>query len=129
LLRRLQDETGMAILLITHNLGIVASMASRVLVMYAGRIVEEAKVEELFAHPLHPYTEGLLGATPRLFIDGRKAARLADIPGMVPAPDALPVGCGFAPRCPKVMTRCRSGKGAHRGSARRVACFATEGQA
>jgi oligopeptide/dipeptide ABC transporter ATP-binding protein len=130
LLRRLQDEFGMAIMLITHNLGVVAGMASRVVVMYAGRIVEEAPVEDLFARPLHPYTEGLLGATPRLDT-GVRQQRLADIPGIVPPLDALPLGCAFAPRCPKVMNICRAERPAllAAGTGRRVACFAAQTEA
>jgi oligopeptide/dipeptide ABC transporter ATP-binding protein len=130
LLRRLQQELGMAIMLITHNLGVVAGMASRVMVMYAGRIVEEAKVDDLFALPLHPYTEGLLAATPRLDT-GMTPHRLADIPGIVPPLDALPPGCAFAPRCPKVMDVCRSERPAllPAGAGRRVACFAAKTEA
>jgi peptide/nickel transport system ATP-binding protein len=130
LLRRLQDELGMAIMLISHNLGVVAGMASRVVVMYAGRIVEEAPVGDLFARPLHPYTEGLLGATPHLDTADRPH-RLADIPGIVPPLDALPPGCAFAPRCPKVMDICRAERPAllPAGTGRRVACFAAQTEA
>src|SRR4029450_3844585 len=88
----------------THDLGVVAETADRVVVMYAGRKVEEATVDELFEAPLHPYTVGLIGATP---IPGaERAERLADIPGMVPPLNALPQGCAFAPRCKRVMPRC-----------------------
>jgi peptide/nickel transport system ATP-binding protein len=130
LLRHLQEELGMAIMLITHNLGVVASMASRVVVMYAGRIVEEAPVDDLFAWPLHPYTEGLLGATPRLDI-GVAPHRLADIPGIVPPLDALPPGCAFAPRCPRVMDVCRTERPPllPTGAGRRAACFAAQTEA
>jgi oligopeptide/dipeptide ABC transporter ATP-binding protein len=126
LLRQLQTEVGMAILLISHNLGMVASVAARVAVMYAGRIVEEAPVGELFDRPLHPYTEGLLGATPRLNAGGVAPDRLVDIPGIVPPLDALPPGCAFAPRCPKAMDICRAERPAlvPVGDDRRVACFA-----
>jgi peptide/nickel transport system ATP-binding protein len=126
LLRQLQSELGMAILLISHNLGMVASVATRVEVMYAGRIVEEAPVGELFDRPLHPYTEGLLGATPRLHVGGAVPGRLVDIPGIVPPLDALPPGCPFAPRCPKAMDICRAERPAlvFAGFDRRVACFA-----
>ena len=96
LLRRLQRETGMAILLITHDLGVVAENADVVAVMYAGRIVEFAGVEELFDHPLHPYTRGLFAAVPRL---GQASARLEAIPGTVPNPANFPAGCRFHPRC------------------------------
>ncbi len=105
LLRELRAATGTAILLITHNLGIVAENADRVAVMYAGRIVEEAPVARLFAVPQHPYTIGLLGAVPRL-AGGR--SRLATIEGNVPDPLHLPPGCRFAPRCPFAEMRCRA---------------------
>jgi peptide/nickel transport system ATP-binding protein len=99
----LQDQLGTAILLITHDLGVVAETAQRVIVMYAGRKVEEAEVDALFAEPLHPYTHGLLGSIPRLgLLSGRASdepERLREIPGMVPALTDLPPGCRFAPRC------------------------------
>ncbi len=105
LLKKLQAEAGMAMIFITHDLGVVAETADRVVVMYAGRKVEESSVDALFEQPLHPYTTGLIGATP---IPGaERAARLADIPGMVPPLNALPRGCAFAPRCPRAMERCR----------------------
>ncbi|MGF9762344.1 ABC transporter ATP-binding protein [Microvirga sp. 0TCS3.31] len=104
LLRRLKREFGMAIMLITHDLGVVAEMCERVVVMYAGRVVEEADVFSLFARPLHPYTEGLLASIPRLD-DERET--LHAIPGVVPDPLARPSGCRFATRCPYVMDRCR----------------------
>lgn len=103
LLREMRDRTGMALLLITHDLGVVAEMASRVLVMYAGRVVEEAPVEALFARPGHPYTEGLLAAIPRV---GAELDRLTTISGTVPAPGALPSGCAFRDRCPHAFDRC-----------------------
>ena len=96
LLRKLQRETGMAVLLITHDLGVVAENADVVNVMYASRIVESATVEELFDKPQHPYTEGLFRAVPRL---GAHAARLDAIPGTVPNPARFPAGCKFHPRC------------------------------
>jgi oligopeptide/dipeptide ABC transporter ATP-binding protein len=105
LLRELREATGAAMLLITHNLGIVAETADRVAVMYAGRIVEEAPVARLFAAPQHPYTIGLLGAVPRL-AGGRD--RLATIEGNVPDPLHLPPGCPFAPRCPFAEPRCHA---------------------
>ena len=99
LLKKLQADAGMAMIFITHDLGVVAETADRVVVMYAGRKVEEAPVDDLFESPLHPYTAGLIGATP---IPGAaRAERLADIPGMVPPLNALPQGCAFAPRCPR----------------------------
>src|SRR5213078_253506 len=98
LLRKLQRETGMAIMLITHDLGVVAENADVVAVMYASRIVEVATVEELFDHPQHPYTEGLFRSVPKL---GRLSERLATIPGTVPNPARFPGGCKFHPRCPR----------------------------
>jgi oligopeptide/dipeptide ABC transporter ATP-binding protein len=126
LLKRLQADAGMAMIFITHDLGVVAETADRVVVMYAGRKVEEAPVDELFETPMHPYTAGLIGATP---VPGAaRAERLADIPGMVPPLNALPQGCAFAPRCPRVMERCRRERPALTQPApgRRVACFAAE---
>ncbi len=107
LMRELRDETGASIILITHDLGVVAEMAHRVVVMYAGRKVEEAPVEELFAAPRHPYTRGLLGSMPHLgdSVD-ETGKRLVEIPGMVPSlKDAHP-GCLFAPRCAYATERC-----------------------
>ncbi len=104
LLRALQAETGMAIILITHDLGVVAEMADEVAVMYAGRVVERAPVAALFDDPQHPYTIGLLGSVPRLDED---RSRLLAIEGSVPPPFALPPGCRFAPRCPFAVAACR----------------------
>ncbi len=103
LLRELSARMGMAVLLITHDLGVVAEMASRVLVMYAGEIVEEAPVEMLFASPTHPYTEGLLAAVPTLDIT---RDRLQTIPGTVPPATHWPVGCRFRDRCAHAWDRC-----------------------
>jgi peptide/nickel transport system ATP-binding protein len=101
LMQELQGEFGMAILYITHDLGVVAGLADRVCVMYAGRIVETGSTAQLLRAPLHPYTVGLLHAVPRL---GKKSREpLATIPGTVPTPLNPPVRCGFAPRCPKMM--------------------------
>jgi peptide/nickel transport system ATP-binding protein len=105
LLTDLQRRLGMAVLLITHNLGIVAGTCERVYVMYAGQIVEEAKVEDLFARPAHPYTEGLMAAVPRL--DEQKE-RLASIPGQVPPATSWPAGCRFHPRCSFAWDKCRN---------------------
>jgi len=108
LMRGLKEKTGAAIVLITHDLGVVAEMAQRVVVMYAGRKVEEAAVDDLFAHPRHPYTEGLLKSIPRL--EHAQAAghlRLAEIPGMVPSLKEEIGGCLFAPRCDYATERCR----------------------
>ncbi|MCH7870585.1 MAG: ABC transporter ATP-binding protein [Planctomycetes bacterium] len=96
LLRKLQHDTGMSMLLITHDLGVAAQAADYVYVMYAGKIVEHAPVAALFAAPLHPYTRGLLESMPRL---GRRTERLTTIPGSVPDPRAFPSGCRFHPRC------------------------------
>jgi len=103
LLLALQRELGMAILLITHDLGVVAETCQRVVVMYSGRIVETADVHELFRQPRHPYTHGLLASMIRL---GSNGARLATIPGAVPNPDSRPQGCYFADRCPRKQGRC-----------------------
>ena len=103
LLRELQTRVGMSILLITHDLGVIAETASRVLVMYAGEVVEEALVHTLFESPHHPYTEGLLAAVPRL---GEARDRLAVIPGTVPAATAWPSACRFRDRCPYAWDRC-----------------------
>ena len=103
LLRDMRSRSGMALLLITHDLGVVAEMASRVVVMYAGQVVEEAPVNSLFANPAHPYTEGLLAAVPRL---GEEQDRLTTIPGTVPAPTDWPTGCRFRERCAYAFERC-----------------------
>ncbi len=106
LLRSLQADTGMSILIITHDLGIVAEMADAVAVMYASKIVESAPVEELFAQPLHPYTFGLFKSRPAM---GRaRSSRLETIPGMVPSPLRFPRGCKFHPRCPYSQDLCRT---------------------
>ena len=104
LMRALRAELGTAVMLITHDLGVVAEMADRVLVMYAGQVVEEAPVREIFAMPQHPYTVGLMGAMPALATAG---TRLAAIDGMVPAATAMPEGCRFAARCPFADAQCR----------------------
>ena len=104
LMRDLKTSTGIAIILITHDLGVVAEICDHVAVMYAGEIVEYAPVDALFATPQHPYTIGLLGSIPRL---DAKAEELAAIEGMVPSMAELPAGCRFAPRCPFVRERCR----------------------
>ena len=107
LMRYLKDNTGAAIVLITHDLGVVAEMAQRVVVMYAGRKVEEATVDALFARPLHPYTLGLLKSVPRLGESAGGATRLAEIPGTVPSLRDEPIGCTFAPRCAYATDLCR----------------------
>ena len=104
LVKRLRDETGMAVIWITHDLGIVAGLADRIIVMYAGHIMENSPAEELYDHPRHPYTLGLLGAIPRLDAGGNK--RLAPIPGLPPDLGNPPQGCPFVPRCPYRMEKC-----------------------
>jgi oligopeptide/dipeptide ABC transporter ATP-binding protein len=107
LLNELRRTRDLAVLLITHDLGVVAEVADRVAVMYTGRIVEESPVGELFARPKMPYTEGLLRSVPKLTADHvGKAGRLETIEGIVPSPTALPEGCHFAPRCTHRMPRC-----------------------
>ncbi|HET9477921.1 MAG TPA: ABC transporter ATP-binding protein [Pyrinomonadaceae bacterium] len=107
LLNELRKQRDLAVLLITHDLGVVAEVADRVAVMYTGRIVEESPVEELFARPKHPYTEGLLRSVPKLTSEHvAKRERLETIEGVVPSPTDLPPGCHFAPRCPHRMPRC-----------------------
>jgi peptide/nickel transport system ATP-binding protein/oligopeptide transport system ATP-binding protein len=111
LLNELRRTRELGVLLITHDLGVVAEVADRVAVMYTGRIVEESPVEELFARPKHPYTEGLLRSVPKLTAAATgKAVRLETIEGIVPSPTALPDGCHFAPRCTHRMPRCTSGE-------------------
>ena len=112
LMRKLGAETGASIILITHDLGVVAEMAQRVVVMYAGRKVEEASALSLFAHPRHPYTRGLLGSMPHLGSSLDESAdpmakRLVEIPGMVPSLKEEVAGCLFAPRCPEASEQCR----------------------
>jgi peptide/nickel transport system ATP-binding protein len=108
LILELQKELGMGLILITHDLGVVAQTAQRVIVMYAGRKVEEADVETLFANPKHPYTRGLMASIPAVLSLGAKAGtRLVEIPGMVPSLTNLPKGCAFAPRCELAIARCR----------------------
>jgi peptide/nickel transport system ATP-binding protein len=104
----LQKELGMGLILITHDLGVVAQTAQRVIVMYAGKKVEEADVETLFASPRHPYTRGLMASIPAVPTGRAKAeTRLAEIPGTVPSLTRLPEGCAFAPRCSLAVERCR----------------------
>jgi len=122
LLRALRDERGLSILLITHDMGAVAAIADRVLVMYAGRIVEEAGAQALFDDPRHPYTRGLLASVPRIDV---ARGDLPSIPGAVPDLAHLPPGCAFHPRCPLVEEGCRSAvpQLAADRTGRRVACF------
>ncbi|MYS86214.1 ABC transporter ATP-binding protein [Embleya scabrispora] len=99
-IERVQERTHTSVLLITHDLGVVAGIADRVMVMYCGRKLEESPVDSLFHHPAHPYTTGLLGALPRI---DRRAERLVQIPGQPPLPSERPTGCPFQPRCPHVV--------------------------
>ncbi len=109
LMIRLKEELTMSLLLITHDLGVVAQMAARVVVMYAGQIVEEANVGDIFDHPFHPYTEGLLNSMPRIGdgLSGGKKRRLIEIPGIVPVLTEIIEGCKFAERCPHAFDVCR----------------------
>jgi len=128
LMLELKEKTGTAIVLITHDLGVVAETAERVVVMYAGRKVEEAPVEALFERPLHPYTRGLMAAIPRLDIDaetGGRRPRLQEIPGLVPRLTQPIVGCAFASRCTLATDRCRAEAPpvVDAGSGHTVACW------
>jgi len=105
LLRDLQRDTGMSIMIITHDLGVVAEVSDLVAVMYASKVVERATTKDIFANPLHPYTQGLLASKPK--VGQKKSERLQTIDGMVPSPLHFPSGCKFHPRCPKAQERCR----------------------
>ena len=122
LINRLRKKLGMAVLLITHDLGVVAETADRVVVMYCGRVVEQAKVLDLFTDPKHPYTRGLLDSIPKLDEDRK---RLYMIKGIVPDPTHLPKGCAFADRCDHCMEKCREHMPAlvDLGNGRKVRCF------
>jgi peptide/nickel transport system ATP-binding protein len=124
LLRRLQKEMGMSIVLITHDLGVVADIAEEVVVMYAGKVVERARTADIFASPKHPYTRGLLRSVPS-FGDNAHKTRLPTIAGVVPDLRALPKGCRFADRCEDVVARCRDAEPPLEtlDGGRRVACF------
>jgi oligopeptide/dipeptide ABC transporter ATP-binding protein len=129
LMRELQERSGAAILLITHNLGVVAELADRVIVMYLGRVVEDAPAEELFNRPLHPYTRGLLASVPfpgRKSVLGKKG--LAEIPGIVPSMFDIPNGCVFNPRCTLAREGCRAKppRLIEHGEDHHVACWAVE---
>jgi oligopeptide/dipeptide ABC transporter ATP-binding protein len=120
-LKELRNERGMSLMLITHNLGVVASVADRMAVMYAGEVVESGTVESVLAHPQHPYTNGLLGAVPRL---NSEASELVPIMGRVPQPNELPVGCAFAERCDRALDMCLASRPVleHRGRTE-VRCY------
>jgi oligopeptide/dipeptide ABC transporter ATP-binding protein len=127
LLQDVQRERGMSILLITHDLGVVAAMADAVAVMYAGRVVEYGDADDIFERPAHPYTQGLLAMTPDIS-EGRLKfpPRLKEIRGFVPRPEDLPPGCSFAPRCPVATDACRAAVPplvALEGGARLAACI------
>lgn len=107
LMNKLKEEMGTAIIMITHNLGVIAEMSKRVVVMYSGKIVEVGSVDDIFYHPHHPYTKGLLETIPRVDQDIRPGKKLSEIPGMIPSLYALPEGCHFHPRCACVMDICR----------------------
>ena len=123
--RDLRDRLGTAVVLITHDLGVVADIADRAVVMYAGRAVEQAPVDELFARPAHPYTVGLMGALPSAAVGGAGGRRLAEIPGMVPPPFTDPDECAFRPRCPGAKDDCATARPllAARGPDHLAACF------
>ena len=109
LIAEIAAETGMALLMITHDLGVIAETVDRVMVMYAGRIVEEGAAEQVFAAPAHPYTAGLFAASPHAAgLEGDERPRLAAIPGQVPDAAAKPAGCAFRPRCERALSRCAS---------------------
>ena len=119
----LQKTLGTGLILITHDLGVVAQTAQRVIVMYAGKMVEEATVDALFENPNHPYTRGLMASMPAVISLGAKAdVRLNEIPGMVPSLTNLPPGCAFAPRCTPAIDRCRAEYPPLRGFRRRSLC-------
>jgi peptide/nickel transport system ATP-binding protein len=121
LLRRLARQHGVAIMLITHDISVIAEAADRVAVMYAGRIVEIGPVREVVKAPLHPYTQGLMGSIPRLDVD---SARLLQISGSMPRLSAIPAGCPFHPRCAQAFARCRSERPQHiRRGHSKVACW------
>ena len=123
LILELQQQTGMAVIFITHDLGVIAEICDDVVVMYAGKVVESASVQDLFNHPCHPYTQGLLKSIPRL--DRLGKSMLPAIPGSVPGLDELPSGCRFNNRCPQVMDVCRGNPPALKpvGSRHRVRCY------
>jgi peptide/nickel transport system ATP-binding protein len=128
LLGDMKSRFGMAIMLITHAMGVVAETCQRVVVMYAGKVIEEAPVDELFANPRHPYTQGLIRSIPRIDTAATQKARLEAIPGVVPSLLKPPPGCRFAPRCRHAMARCREAVPPLRevGGGHKVACVLVE---
>jgi oligopeptide/dipeptide ABC transporter ATP-binding protein len=113
----------MGLIFVSHDLGVVAQIADRVIVMYAGQVVESGTADELFSRPRHPYSEGLLRATPRV---GRRMRRLSVIPGSVASPKRWPPGCRFHPRCPYAWSRCREEAPPLLGEARASRCWLEE---
>jgi len=128
LLAEMKSRFGMAIMLITHAMGVVAETCQRVVVMYAGKVIEEAPVDELFANPRHPYTQGLIRSIPRIDTAATHKARLEAIPGVVPSLLKPPPGCRFAPRCRYAMEKCREAVPPLRdlGGGHKVACVLAE---
>ena len=128
LLAELKDRLGMAVLLITHAMGVVAEVAQRVVVMYAGQVIEEGSVQEVFERPWHPYTQGLIRSIPRIDADASRGSRLVSIPGTVPSLVDPPPGCRFAPRCAYARDACTQATPALRqvGAGHRVACILEE---
>jgi len=128
LLTELKERLGMAVLLITHAMGVVAEVAQRVVVMYAGQVIEEGSVEEVFQRPWHPYTQGLIRSIPRIDADAARGTRLVSIPGTVPSLIEPPPGCRFAPRCAHARAECTQATPALRevGPGHRVACILEE---
>ncbi len=127
LLRDLRENFGSSIILITHDMGVVAGIADSVMVMYAGRLVERGPTAKMFAHPAHPYTQGLLSCIPPM--EGKPVRRLYSIPGTPPNPAAMPAGCAFAPRCAYRFARCDAVPPLFALSAQESACFLAAGQA
>ena len=128
LLAELKERLGMAVLLITHAMGVVAEVAQRVVVMYAGQVIEEGSVQEVFERPWHPYTQGLIRSIPRIDADATRGSRLVSIPGTVPSLVEPPRGCRFAPRCAYARDACTQATPALRqvGPGHRVACILEE---
>ena len=128
LLTELKERLGMAVLLITHAMGVVAEVAQRVVVMYAGQVIEEGSVAEVFERPWHPYTQGLIRSIPRIDADAARGARLVSIPGTVPSLIDPALGCRFAPRCAWVHAACLHATPPLRtvGTGHRVACVLEE---
>jgi len=124
LLRSLKESLGLALLLVTHDLGVVAEVCDRILVMYSGRIVEEGDCRQIFNDAQHPYTKGLLASTPRIDLDAR--GRLTGIPGSPPTPFHRPNGCAFRPRCPDAIDKCLEVPMLEEVTGRRVACWVAQ---